>query len=122
MIMNFNSFLFVGAGGAIGSMLRYAVSLIITSKFFPYTTLLVNILGSLLIGIFLGLLLKNSISNYSWRFWATGICGGFTTFSAFSLEGVELLQQQRYFIFLLYFFITISAGLGATFLGYTFAK
>lgn len=120
--MNFNSFLLVGIGGAIGSMLRYAVSLIITNKFFPYTTLLVNILGSLLIGIFLGLLLKNSISNYGWRFWATGICGGFTTFSALSLEGVELLQQQRYLIFALYFTLSIILGLAAAFGGYSLTK
>jgi CrcB protein len=120
--MNFNSFLLVGAGGAIGSMLRYAASLIITNKLFPYATLLVNILGSLLIGIFLGLLLKNSISNYSWKFWATGICGGFTTFSALSLEGIELLQQQRYFIFLLYFLLSIILGLAAAYAGYNLTK
>ena len=68
------------------------------------------------------LLLKNTISNNSWKFLATGLCGGFTTFSALSLEGVELLQQQRYFIFLLYFLLSISVGLGATFIGYTFTR
>ncbi len=120
--MNFNSFLLIGAGGALGSMLRYVVALIITNKFFPYTTFIVNILGSLLIGILLGLLLKNSISNYGWKFLATGFCGGFTTFSALSLEGFELLQQQRYLIYFLYIFLTITIGLASTYLGFIFSK
>jgi CrcB protein len=75
-----------------------------------------------MIGIFFRLLLKNNISNYGWRFLATGLCGGFTTFSAFSLEGLELLQQQRYLIFFVYFLLSISAGVGAAYLGYTFTK
>lgn len=120
--MNFMSFLLVGAGGAIGSMLRYGVAFVPVNKLFPYHTFIVNILGSFLIGIFLGLLLKNSITNEGWKFLATGICGGFTTFSAFSLEGFELLQQQRYTIFFLYFFLSIIIGLAAVLLGYTITK
>ncbi|MDQ6757196.1 MAG: CrcB family protein [Bacteroidota bacterium] len=120
--MNFNSFLVVGAGGAIGSMLRYAISLITNDKLFPYTTFAVNILGSLLIGMLFGLIMKNNLSNYGWMFMATGICGGFTTFSALSLEGLELLQAQRYYIFILYFLLSIVLGIGAAFLGYTFTK
>lgn len=120
--MNFNSFLLVGAGGAIGSMLRYAVALVITNKNFPYTTFIVNIVGSFVIGLLFGLLLKSAVTNYGWKFLVTGLCGGFTTFSAFSLEGLELLQNQRYFIFIIYVFATIIIGLGATFLGFTFSK
>lgn len=120
--MNMISFLLVGAGGALGSMMRYGVSLIPATKFFPYHTFIVNIIGSFVIGALMGLLLKNSISNEGWKFLATGVCGGFTTFSAFSLEGVELLQQQRYGIFLLYFSLSIVTGLAATFGGYTLTK
>ena len=120
--MNLISFLMVGAGGAIGSMLRYGVALFPVNKLFPYHTFIVNILGSFLIGCFLGLLLKNSITNDNWKFLATGVCGGFTTFSAFSLEGFELLQQQRYAVFLLYFLLSIIVGLAATWLGYTLTK
>jgi CrcB protein len=120
--MNFTSFLLVGAGGAVGSMMRYGVALIPATKFFPYHTFIVNIIGSFLIGALLGLLLKNSISNESWKFLATGVCGGFTTFSAFSLEGIELLQQQRYGIFLLYFLLSIGIGLAATFGGFSLTK
>ncbi len=92
------------------------------NKIFPYHTFIVNILGSFLIGGLLGLLLKNSITNDGWKFLATGVCGGFTTFSAFSLEGYELLQQQRYGVFLLYFLLSITTGLAATWLGFTFTK
>ena len=120
--MNFVSFLLVGAGGALGSMLRYGVALFPVNKLFPYHTFIVNIIGSFLIGALMGLLLKNSITNDGWKFLATGVCGGFTTFSALSLEGVELLQQQRYGIFLLYFLLSILVGLAATFLGYTLTK
>ena len=120
--MNLNSFLLVGAGGAIGSMLRFAISLITTDKLFPYTTFIVNILGSLVIGVLFGLIMKNNLSNNGWRFMATGLCGGFTTFSALSLEGLELIQAQRYYIFLLYFLLSVTVGIGAAFLGYTFTK
>lgn len=120
--MNSISFFMVGAGGAIGSMLRYGVALIPATKFFPYHTFIVNVVGSFVIGALLGLLLKNSITNETWKFLATGVCGGFTTFSAFSLEGFELLQQQRYGIFLLYFLLSIIIGLAATFGGYTLTK
>ncbi|MDB5198225.1 MAG: protein CrcB [Chitinophagaceae bacterium] len=120
--MNFISFLLVGAGGAIGSMLRYGVALAPVNKFFPYHTFIVNIIGSFLIGALMGLLLKNNITNDGWKFLATGVCGGFTTFSAFSLEGFELLQQQRYSVFLLYFLLSIVIGLAATGFGYTLTK
>lgn len=120
--MNFISFLMVGAGGAIGSMLRYSIALAPFNKHFPYHTFIVNILGSFFIGALLGLLLKNSITNDGWKFFATGVCGGFTTFSAFSLEGFELLQQQRYTVLLLYFLLSIIIGLCATYLGYTLTK
>lgn len=120
--MNVISFLLVGAGGAIGSMLRYGVALLPINKSFPYHTFIVNIVGSVFIGALLGLLLKNTITNEGWKFLATGICGGFTTFSAFSLEGVELLQQHRYVVFILYFMLSIIFGLAATLLGYTLTK
>lgn len=120
--MNFVSFLLVGAGGAIGSMLRYGVALVPANKLFPYSTFFVNIVGSFIIGTLLGLLLKNSITNDGWKFLASGVCGGFTTFSAFSLEGFELLQQQRYLVFLLYFLLSLIIGLLATWFGYTLTK
>jgi CrcB protein len=120
--MGMNNFLLVGAGGAIGSVLRYAISIAIGARIFPFGTLTVNIAGSLLIGILLGLSVKNNINDSGWRFLAVGVCGGFTTFSALSLEGLKLLQQQRYFIFFTYIFISIIAGVLAAYAGYILSK
>src|SRR5687768_13702450 len=120
--MVMNDFLLVGAGGAIGSVMRYAVSLITGTAIFPYATFIVNISGSFIIGILLGLVTRNDITDHGWKFLAIGVCGGFTTFSAFSLEGFKLLQEQRYFIFLLYIVASITAGLLATYAGYMLSK
>ncbi len=120
--MGMNNFLLVGAGGALGSMMRYGTSLIIGSKTFPLATLTVNIAGSFIIGILLGLSSKHNMSDFGWKFLAVGICGGFTTFSAFSLEGFKLLQQQKYLIFLMYIVVSITAGLLFTYAGYLISK
>ena len=111
--------LLVGLGGSIGSMVRYAVSLLTNSKLFPYATLSVNIIGSFIIGIVFALSIKEAGLSNNWRlFLATGICGGFTTFSAFSLENMGLLQSGRIGIALTYIILSIVLGIAATFLGY----
>lgn len=120
--MEMNNFLLVGAGGAVGSMLRYAISLLIGIRLFPFATLTVNIAGSLLMGILLGLSIKNNIADYGWKFLAVGICGGFTTFSALSLESFKLLQQQRYTVFLVYIVASIATGIFSTYAGYLLSK
>jgi CrcB protein len=120
--MAVNNFLLIGAGGAIGSMLRYAISLLAVTTILPYATFIVNVTGSLIIGLLLGLSEKNIIGNYAWKFLAVGICGGFTTFSALSLESFKLLQQQRYFIFSMYIVVSIIAGLLSTYAGYILSK
>ena len=86
-------FLFVGIGGALGAMLRYAISLIPYKQEFPLLTLIINILGALLIGYITGLALKRDIPQNLSLFLKTGLCGGFTTFSTFSLEAYNLLQN-----------------------------
>jgi len=117
------NFLLVGLGGMIGSMLRYMFSIVIKPSSFPFSTLLVNIIGCLLIGLIIGFGSKNGSLNEPWKlFFATGICGGFTTFSAFSVECVYLLEQQRYTAMLAYIAISIVVGLAATFAGIQLAK
>ena len=111
--------LLVGLGGSIGSMARYAASLLINSKLFPYATLSVNIFGSFIIGLVFAMTVKEAGFSNNWRlFLATGICGGFTTFSAFSLENMGLLQSGRIGIALTYIILSIVLGIAATFLGY----
>ncbi len=111
-------FLIVAAGGAIGSVLRYSVALLPFSKVFPAGTLLINITGSLIIGVLAAMLFKNAIDSNLWKFLAVGICGGFTTFSAFSLEAFNMLQQQLYTNFLLYIVASVAGGLIAVAAGF----
>jgi fluoride exporter len=112
-------FLLVGLGGAIGSILRYGSSLLIPAKSFPASTLLVNVAGSFIIGAVWALSIKSQWFSDSWKlFLATGICGGFTTFSTFSLENMQLLQQGKYALLTLYIGSSICLGLLAVMAGY----
>lgn len=111
--------LLVGLGGSIGSMARYAVSLIIKTKLFPYATLSINIMGSFIIGLLFAMSIKEQGMSDNWKlFLATGICGGFTTFSAFSLENMGLLQSGKVGMALTYIILSVILGIAATFLGY----
>lgn len=83
-------FLFVGLGGAVGAMLRYAISLIPYKGGFPLLTFVTNILGALIIGFIVGYASKRNVSDSLMLFLKTGLCGGFTTFSTFSLEAYNL--------------------------------
>lgn len=96
--MNIYSILVVGAGGFLGSIIRYVTVLFVDKKlnsFFPYGTLAVNILGSFILGMVVGVALKQTGLSGNWKlFLTTGFCGGFTTFSAFSFENINLIQQR----------------------------
>lgn len=113
------NFLLVGLGGALGSMMRYAVYLSVAVKNFPLGTFFVNIAGSFIIGIILALSLKDESFLNNWKvFLATGICGGFTTFSSFSAENVALLQNGKFGVALLYITLSITSGIAAAWLGF----
>ena len=91
------SFVFVTLGGAFGAVVRYAISLIPVKGQFPILTLLTNILGAILIGFIVGLTQKEGdVSANTVLFWKTGVCGGFTTFSTFSLEAFQLFERRAY--------------------------
>ncbi len=113
------NFLLVGLGGGLGSMLRYATALVFSSKYFPYTTLLINILGCFVIGLVFALSIKDELFLNNWKlFLATGLCGGFTTFSAFSLENMGLLQTGKPGLAAANIILSVALGIAATFLGY----
>jgi fluoride exporter len=113
--------LLVAAGGGIGSMARYLCQKWFADNYphaFPWGTFAVNITGCFLIGLFWGLAFRSFASNESWKlFLMTGLCGGFTTFSAFTLEGIGLLREQRMALFFSYMAASVVLGLLATYGG-----
>jgi CrcB protein len=120
--MEFKNMIWVGLGGMLGALSRYFFGLTIKSTSFPYATGVVNITGAFIMGFIMGLALKGQISPSLRLFLATGICGGFTTFSAFAWENLELLHQQRYGSFLAYTLGTLALGMASTTIGYLLAK
>ena len=118
--------LIVGLGGAVGSMLRYAVQKIFqvqSAATFPTGTLLVNIAGCFLIGILWSMISRSLTWNEEMKLLLmTGFCGGFTTFSAFTLEGIGLLKENKMALFLIYLTASVVGGLLATFIGIRIAK
>ena len=112
----------VRLGGMIGSALRYLAVHFIRHDSFPYATFAVNIIGSLFIGAIMGVAARQE-GFANWRlFLATGICGWFTTFSAFAWENMQLLNQQRYGSFVIYTGASLILGIGAVTLGYWITK
>ena len=113
--------LLVGLGGGMGSMIRYLIQRWTTNHFlqsFPWGTFGVNVIGCLLIGLFWGISFKGFENNEQWKLLLmTGFCGGFTTFSAFTLEGIGLIREERYAVFVGYLAASVAIGLLATFLG-----
>lgn len=93
------NYIMVAIGGALGSMARLWVSTIVTERVtetFPLGTLVVNVTGSFLIGLFAGMF-RSGASTTSRAFLMTGICGGYTTFSSFSLQNLQLLENGNYY-------------------------
>ena len=117
--------LLVFIGGGTGSALRYLVGKIFnnTTQGFPWGTFSVNIIGSLLIGILMGMALKNSsLSENQTLLLVTGFCGGFTTFSAFAYENQVFLKEGDLTNFFIYTLGSIGLGLVAVFIGFFITK
>lgn len=116
--------LFVFLGGGFGSCIRFITSLLwrhmslhprYEAMLFPWPTFIVNILGCLLIGFFYQYSQQWNLSPETRLMLTTGFCGGFTTFSTFSYEGVALLQGGHYSTYAIYVTLSILLGLGAAF-------
>jgi CrcB protein len=110
-------YLWAVAGGAIGSAARFALAIAITARTgprFPWATLAINIIGSLVIGIAGPLAASPELRGFV----MAGLCGGFTTFSSFSLQTVELMRENRPRAALAYAWLSACLCLAATWLGY----
>jgi CrcB protein len=113
--------LLVGLGGALGSVARYVCQKWSTDHWphsFPWITFAINVSGCLLIGIFWGITFKSFAANENWKlFLMTGLCGGFTTFSAFTLESIGLLKEEKMGLFFSYIAASLVFCLLATYAG-----
>ena len=124
--MLLRSLVLIGLGGGIGSMLRYLTSLWVGRCFphhFPLATFVVNMAGCLLIGVLFGLFERHVPSTTGLRaFFMTGFCGGFTTFSTFALENVNLLQSGHAWLAFAYVAASVVIGLLLVWLGISMVK
>ena len=112
----FVNFLMVGLGGAVGSMLRYGVTLLGAALHLSgnIATFAVNILGSFLIGLLTGCCKDGSLLLLL----TVGLCGGFTTFSTFSLQNVRMLQDGKILSAVIYILATVIVCIVMVWLGY----
>jgi CrcB protein len=114
-------FVWVGFGGAVGSVIRYSIGLVSTRSPFPWATLAINVSGSFILGLFL-----------TWAFGrisiaiitpiAVGVLGGFTTFSTFAWDGLFLTRSGRAGLALVYVLVSVVGGLSAAWLGYRLGR
>ena len=116
----------VGVGGGIGSVFRYLTAVVVNKYFqpaFPWATFIANILGCLIIGLLLGFFEKYQLTNPDLKYlFATGFCGGYTTFSTFAAENMNLFQSGNTLTAFLYIAASVIAGLLAVWLGLIIAK
>ena len=111
-------------GGAAGSIWRYWLSSLVAERFgetFPFGTLVVNVVGSILVGVFAGLLMPLSNSGIAialQQFLVVGVCGGLTTFSSFSLQTFRLLTEGRWLAALSNIVFSTGLSFGSVALGW----
>jgi len=109
--------LLVGVGGFVGSSLRYAASLMsFGDAKLNISTLAVNLIGSLFIGLLSAYLLKINNQNYHLLL-VTGFCGGFTTYSTFSLQLLKFMEDGNHLTMILYLLISLIGGVGLCYFG-----
>lgn len=112
-------YLWIGLGGMLGSILRFGISNFFKNESSWVGTGLINICGSFLIGLFLAWTQKNQGNDQFWSwFLATGFCGGFTTFSTFSWENLQLIQSGKWGWAACYTLCSLIGGFTAVWAGY----
>ena len=121
-----NQLLLIFIGGGLGSLTRFSLSKFIQEnidKTFPFGTLGVNVLASIILGIFVGMVEIKSLANPNYKaLIAIGFCGGFSTFSTFSNETLQLIQNNRILEALMNILLNVILCILATFGGITLAK
>ncbi|MBT3180898.1 MAG: CrcB family protein [Deltaproteobacteria bacterium] len=114
--------LFTGMGGALGAIVRGYLGVLINTNF-PWAILIVNVVGSFLVGVFVAIFAgyESSFSQHI-EIISLGFCGGFTTFSSFSYQSVDLFRSGKRFHALINIFLSLILSIGAAWLGMTIAE
>lgn len=115
----------IALGGAIGAVARYGVSIIsthFTGNCFPWATLIVNVIGSFLMGILIVKLSEWMVSQDLKLFYTTGVLGAFTTFSTFSFDAVTLWQRGDMLHAVIYMMASVILSIGALLFALWFVK
>ena len=110
-------FFMIGIGGGIGAIFRYLISIVPLKVSFPVQTFVTNILGAILIGVVVEVVAGKEISENWNLFLKVGICGGFTTFSTFSLETYNLIEKGNTGIALGYAILSVVLSVAGVFIG-----
>lgn len=113
--------LYVAAGGALGSVLRYLIAKTNPNASY-WATLSTNVVGSFIIGIAFAYVIKHPENKWFAPLLMTGFCGGFTTFSTFSLEVLKQLQAQQFYTALLYLLLSLGLSITAVYVGFLSGK
>lgn len=111
-----SNILLVGLAGGMGTIIRFLIQKNLNTSF-PLGTLVVNLTGCFLIGLAWGFFSRN-FNEQKQLIIITGFCGGFTTFSSFTAEGIQMLLDNRWLNFIIYTLVSVAAGLAATFIGF----
>jgi CrcB protein len=118
--------LIIALGGGIGSMARYLLSVFVQNKFdifFPFGTLTVNVVGSFILGMLMGMADRGSLISQEWKlFLAVGLCGGFTTFSTFASENLALLRDGEYLYAIGYMGLSVFLGITLVYFGFAITR
>ncbi|MCO5237085.1 MAG: fluoride efflux transporter CrcB [Chitinophagaceae bacterium] len=122
----YRSLLFIGIGSFIGGICRYLLQQLIQNNYpssVPFGTLIVNITGCFAIGLVYELAARGNLLSSEMRlFLATGLCGGYTTFSSFAYENVSMVLDGEFYYSMLYLVLSVVVGFGAVHAGILFIK
>jgi CrcB protein len=111
--------LLIFLGGGLGSSFRWLINKLIPSDTFPYSTISVNLIGCLLIGILAGYLLThNHFKSDIYPLLVVGFCGGLTTFSAFALDNYNMIKSNDFFNSILYITLSVAGCIIMVYVGF----
>ncbi len=121
-MINAGALVWIALGGALGSVGRAVVGMLIPAGRFPWATLVVNAVGSLAIGWLMARVAGGGGAERMQAFWVVGVCGGFTTFSSFSWQTMEQMQRGSWGVAVANVMFSVGLCLAATWLGWRLAR